>query len=377
MRVLLIGQLPKELGGSYTTGIARVCEGLYKLEIEGAELYWYFTNVKEKKARNIDIGGKTRHYFGFVMPIFLMLKNIVSHPIDTYNQWSYYKEVNSVNPLRFEFYKANFLRVINKVKPDLIHMHSDGVPPLFFSCQRYRIPILLTFHGIMYNPDSNTWYQNKDAVLSKVKLSNYFTVLNKEVKRRALAIGVDENKIWIVPNGTNSSKFYYSFEKRNIIRKQYAVGKDTVVFITTGVVIDRKGQYDFLIWLNSLGIDYQYWIAGKGPDEGKIVEYAKNNGIETRVKMLGYIDSNEMYQYLSAADVYAHVSTTEGQAMSEIEAYSTGLHTIVRDLIKDTVIGNSDDCNHYHVITRSLTGTDWAMVAKKYGDVYNQISELL
>ena len=395
IKVLGIIQLPRECGGSYTTGVARVGEGLYKMPIDGVEMYWYFTNVKQKKAEVIDNRGG--HYFGYVLPPFTMFKNIVTHPIKTYRQWKHYKKVNTVNPVRFEFYKANIDRVIKTVRPDLIHMHSDGVAPLYFANEKYRVPILMTFHGIMYEPTTGIWEQNREDLLANIKMSDYFTALNGDVKRKALTLGVEEKKLWVVPNGTNSKNFYYSPEKRNELRKSLGVKESTKVFITVGSVLDRKGQYDFMVWLEQQEKDYQYWIAGKGPDESRIEEYIASHNLQDKVRMMGYTDSRELYTYLSAADIYAHVSTTEGQAMSEIEAYATGLPTVVRDMIKNTVIGNPEDRGHYYVVSlngeseakdeqfskwatemekqerHSSSGCDWSEVAKKYGECYKEI----
>ncbi len=395
IKVLSVIQLPRECGGSYTTGIARVGEGLFKRQIDDIEMYWYFTNVKNQVAKSFDI--KKGNYYGYAISPFSMLLRVLLHPADTIKQWKHYKSVNSVNPLRFEFYKDNFIRVLKKVKPDLIHMHSDGVAPLYFANKSFSAPILLTFHGIMYEPATGIWEQNKEDLLANIKMSDYFTALNKEVKRKALSLGVDEKKLWVVPNGTNSKNFYYSKEKREIIRAKYNVKESTLVFITVGAVFDRKGQFDFLMWLEQQGIDYQYWIAGKGPDEERIEEYITLHAIQDKVHLLGYTDSRELYAYHSAADFYAHVSTTEGQAMSEIEAYATGLPTIVRDMIKNTVIGNPEDKGHYFVVSlddkdmgkdesfsgwatemekqerHSLSGCDWSEVAKKYGDCYKEI----
>lgn len=398
IKVLSIIQLPRECGGSYTTGIARVGEGLFTRQIDDIEMYWYFTNVKNQVAKSFDNGDG--YYYGYIINPFSMFLRVLLHPAVTIKQWKHYKSINSVNPLRFEFYKDNFVRVLKKVRPDLIHMHSDGVAPLFFAKMTFNVPILLTFHGIMYEPETGVWEQNKKDLLANIKMADYYTALNNEVKRKALSLGVDEKKLWIVPNGTNSKNFYYSKGKREIIRAKYNVKESTLVFITVGAVFDRKGQLDFLMWLEQQGIDYQYWIAGKGPDEERIEEYITFHSIQDRVRLLGYTDSRDLYAYHSAADFYAHVSTTEGQAMSEIEAYATGLPTIVRDMIKNTVIGDPEDKSHYYVINlndpdnqedegfkewseevrkqdrRSLSGCDWSEVAQKYGVCYKEIMKI-
>ncbi len=398
MKVLSIIQLPIELGGSYTTGVARVGEGLYKEHINGVDSYWYFTNVSDGIAQKIDNNGG--HYLGYKFPIWRIMCNVALHPIKTIKEWIHYKKICKKNPFRFEFYKANLQDVIHNVHPDLIHMHSDGMAPLSFALEKEYIPILMTFHGIMFEPSTGVWDQDRDDLLDSIKKANYYTALNKDVLRKALFLGVDENKIYVVPNGTNCSKFYFSLEKRELIRKELRVTKECIVFITVGSVFDRKGQYDFILYLEKLGINYQYWIIGKGPDCDRICEYVAAHSLQSRVILLGYVGSDDLYGYLSASDIYAHVSTTEGQAMSEIEAYSTGLPTIVRNVIKDTVIGNPQDISHYFVSkispsvdkkerqdvinwiktvgeeTRTISSScDWSVVSQRYGGVYKDILE--
>ena len=50
MRVLSIGQLPKEIGGNYTTGIAKVVFELSKQSFNDVKMYLYATNISDKFA---------------------------------------------------------------------------------------------------------------------------------------------------------------------------------------------------------------------------------------------------------------------------------------------------------------------------------------
>lgn len=393
MKVLIISQLPKEAGGTYTTGIARVIENLYQKDFgEGLEIFWYFTNVPEKKA--CAKCTFNNQYNGYKMIPLQMAWNLISHPIYTIKEWVHYKRIDGINPLRYDFYKANFKEVLMKIKPDLIHLHGAGVSPLYYANRKTKIPVLITFHGVMYNEeDKNSWHF-KPGYLATLQMADYYTVLNQETKRKALLLGMPEEKCFTIPNAVDTSRFYYSEEKRKEVRQRYNVKDNTLVFMTTGVVIDRKGQYDFMLALESLGIDYQYWIIGKGLDEQKIADYVTEHHLEHKVKLLGYVDGRELYKYLSASDVYAHVSTTEGQALSEIEAYATGLRILVRKEIAATVIGDAlHDSDTYYIIdlmhynsddfrmwlSKGITNRaskgdcDWSNVARQYGSLYKKI----
>ena len=144
MKILLIGQLPVELGGNYTTGIANVVYCLSKQTIPNSEVCVYATNAKQSR---IKISDGPARYYGYRYLVGKMLLNMLSHPFQTLKEWNVYKEKGKVNPLRFEFYKANFQWILNEVNPDLIHMNGAGIEPLYFA-NKYRVPVVLTCHGV-------------------------------------------------------------------------------------------------------------------------------------------------------------------------------------------------------------------------------------
>ena len=114
----------------------------------------------------------------------------------------------------------------------------------------------------------------------------------------------------MIPNGTDTSKFYYSEEERSALRKELAIDDETTVFLTIGSLSHRKGQYTMLTKLIELPSEfkYLYLIIGKGADEDKIKAYITENCMEGKVRVVGYVPNNELYRYHSAADVYLHCS---------------------------------------------------------------------
>lgn len=397
IKVLTIGQLPREVGGSYTTGVARVVYELCKKSVSGVEQYVYATNVKNDDARNIKIG-KCK-CIGYRMLIGRAIFNILSHPFKTIREWKHYKNVCHQNPLRFEIYKANFQKVIKEVHPDIIHIHGDGIAPLHFALGKKIIPVLRTYHGLVFKGDVQTTKYKKvrDDSIGNKDFADFNTALTEENKKEVAKLGISEDKIDIIPNGNDSTAYFYSPEERENVRSEQHVGEDTIVFMTTGVVIDRKGQYSFLQVLKDMPLDYQYWIVGKGPDEEKILDFVSQHHLEDKVKLLGYINMQNMYKYLSAADVFAHVSFSEGQSLAEIEAYSTGLRIIVNKAIAGTVIGDAyNDQENYYIIDlenteldgfqswvlqkkharKTRTNFDWQIIMEAYANEYKKIVNL-
>ena len=392
MRVLQVGQLPKEMGGFYTTGVARVVGELSKRNFGAHETFLYATNMPNEKAQALS---KYKHqYMGYRKRPLHMLFHILMHPRIAIDAYKTYRITETASFLHMEFIRDNFNMVINLVKPDVIHFHGTAFSAMHFANVKMNVPIIYSPHA-MVGMDENKEVNCNDSYIRAVHLlltfPDYYTALNDSVIKRLLSHGIDKDKVYVVPNGVDSTKFYYSETARNELRKAMGVTDGTFVFISVGLVVDRKGQFDFLKILQTLGIDYQYWIIGNGPDYDKIVEYTKTEGLESKVKLLGYVQDTEIYKYHSAADFYAHASYFEAQALSEIEAYSCGLRIIVNKVIADTVIGDvvvekdnyyvadfNDVCKEDLIAwikrptgeRKSKKQFDWQTIANAYAKVY-------
>ena len=396
MRVLLIGQLPKEMGGNYTTGVARVVGELSKHKFGQHEMFLYGTNISEDKAQKLC--NYENQYMGYVKRPLHLVGHFLLHPITSFKAFQTYKKTDNASFLHMEFIRDNISRVISKVNPDVIHHHGTALSALHYANLTTKIPIIYSPHGVMWVDNENNKDANYQHRLNATKISlsfaNYITALNESVVKRLTMMGVDRVKVSIIPNGVDTKKFYYSEEARKEIRMTLGVNDKTLVFITVGLVIDRKGQFAFVKLLESLGIDYQYWIIGKGPDEAVIQKYLEENNISEKVRLLGYVEDKEIYKYHSAADVYALGSSEEAQSLAEIEAYTCGLRTIVNSIIAETVIGDvENETDHYFVIdfdkvnyvalnkwinkelkTRdSVWKYDWSQIALRYSDNYNTV----
>ena len=391
MRILIIGQLPKEIGGNYTTGAANVVYELSKQREDGVLYYTYGTNITDSAA--IKASSFLYQYIGYKFRPFSMLLTALCHPLDIFRHMMHYHTVDHQSILRFAFYEANIREAIKRVQPDLIHVNSiANVSPVRFAIGKSKIPMLLTCHGIFYRGDEKD-VVNRDRNLGNIKLADAYSGLTLEsLNEYESILGIPKNRVAVIPNGVDCKKFYYSPEARAKIRKEFDVKDGCKLFITVAYVQERKGQLVFLKMLSMLDIDFRYWIVGKGPDEEVILQYVEENGLQGKVRMLGYKAANELYKYYSAADIYAHSSWKEGQALSELEANATGMRTIVNKEIIGTIASDVNSEDYYvldfdNVAVDSLvewiqrdqkerssrTTFDWSAIAKRYLNLYNQI----
>lgn len=385
----MIGPLPVDVGGSYTTGICKVVYELSRQKYEGVELYVSSTNIPQTGANKIC--EFDRQYNGYRFLLFDILSDVILHPMRTLREIKFYHSNCHVNPIRYEFYKVNIRRHIKYIKPDIIHVHTTECPAAFFA-NSLHVPMIDTMHGMFYR-GLDSQYKLGDFLRSCVGICDFFTGLTNECEvYMRYYLNIPNNKITIIPNGVNTSLYFFDSERRSALRNKYNVG-DSIIFITVASVQERKGQFRFLKLLEKLNLDYQYWILGEGPDKQRIIDYCINKGISDRVICFGHINSSELYMFYSAADVYAHVSTMEGQALCELEAYATGIRTIVNKEIKDTIVTDINNLENYFVIDFddpnismlanwvekkgaprvSRVEMSWARVANMYNDLYKRI----
>lgn len=389
MKILHIGQVPKELGGSSTTGVGNVIKELLYNSIDGYNMILYATNISDKDAKKINsikVIGYSKNWINtYIYPIF-------KNPIKSLKELLYYKN-SGVNPFRYFFYNQNIIKCIKELSPDIIHNHGIiQFIPTYFATE--NTPILLTFHGFFYSKINDS---SHDKLVEKsMPFVNNVTVLTEEMKEELLAEFPKEyDNIYINPNGVDTSKFYYSLDARRQIRSKMNITDEIITFITVGSIQERKGQLSFVKYLHRSGlINYKYILIGKGPQENEIHSYIQNNNIQDKILIIGYVDNYDLYKYYSAADIYAHTSLSEGQALSEIEASATGLKVLVNQCIANTVSGNIDDLSKYCFLDIneessydkfkqfcsvlnynrvSVKSNDWKRIVRNYCDIYDII----
>lgn len=366
MRILSIGQLPTEIGGNYSTGMGKVVYELSRCNYGTTKYETIALNTLDSRIRKKIISNSLT---GYKINYLHILKECICHPLKLAKEFCYYKQFCPYNPLRGIFYRLNIESKIKSSHPDIIHMHSiDYVLPMKYVASKGSATTVLTCHGI-FNLQNLSQKKYYEEVFSQV---DYVTGLTDEIHNIFWSFRIDEDRIFIIPNGVDITKFHYSSQERDRLRNEFNVPEGTTVFLTVASIQQRKGQLAFLKDLKDSGLDYIYWIIGKGPDQERIQKYAQENGISDRVKILGYIEAQNLYSYYSAADVYAHVSLEEGQSLSEIEAYTCGLKILVNDKIKNTVVSPIMNNNIYMIQEIGFINwpniNDWLTEAKEQRD---------
>lgn len=386
-KILVIGTLPKEVGGRYTQGICNVVYELSKQPLTKFEVHVLAVNTPDKLAAKINRNDNI-HYHGYRTRIISMLLQILLHPFQTFKMCFNYQKISNMSALKALLYYDILKKIIKEEKPVVVHSHCIHLSYLVNIITEGKIPLVVTFHGLFIGKNNRL-----DVIRKSKKFIDFETGLTDETLERLQKLGFDSESIYKISNGVDESKFQYSESDRNKIRKKLKVQDGQVVFITVASLQERKGQLKFIKKIEKSNLKYQYWILGLGPDFNIIQDYVNQHNLKDSVKLIGYVKNTELYKYYSAADIYAHTSTEEGQSLAEIEAYTTGMKILVSEDLRGTIVNDTSDfstycffdfndfdydkieawCNKMVLNRGTKHKFDWKIISEEYNKTYIDI----
>ena len=338
-KILLIGQIPKEYGGSYTTGVANVIMNLlpyFSNDIYDISLW--ASNYKNKintKFYNTNIYGYSCRKI-----LFSLIRYILKKPHRIFGILTYRKY--GIRPLKNLLYESNLSRLIERIRPDIIHVHNiKFYPATYYANNKNRNNIILTFHGIQNN-DRYSIEQNRKLGIDLPKLFKlvseklqWCSVLTDSMLSEAQnSLSIPKELIYKISNGVSDIFNFYNGE-RNQVRYELGLSGDDVLFLSVGAHTKRKNYIEAINYLKLKNKKFKYIIIGKTGDyESEIREITEH---DERIIIVPYVDNKELYKYYSAADFLMLPSTNEGQALVGLEALSCGLQLLVNLKIVGTL----------------------------------------
>lgn len=394
IKVLMVGQVPKEIGGSYTTGVANVIKNLaYSLNDKSC-LSIFATNYQN----TFEVKNSLR-IFGISKKDILLdlVKKFFSNPISILKSLYLYKYRFGAPSLRMLIYELRLRQILRNGSFNIVHIHNIMYLAVL-NRLNYTHPVILTFHGI-FSRDLNAINYNKNSGLDLLRLysrsasliSNV-SYLNEEMKEICQEdLNLKNIKYSIIGNGIEVEKFKYSEKDRIEVRDRLGILDQEILLITVGSIQDRKGQLRFVDFLIKNKINVKYLIIGKDTyKNNKFKNAIENPQIKDQIIFLEYINNYDLFKYYSAADLYIHSSSSEGQALVVLEALACGLPACVNKDIKGT-LGLDDSYNNFYslfsfennslpdfdlLVDRDLLSNkarndfNWDKIAQKYIDFY-------
>ena len=216
---------------------------------------------------------------------------------------------------------------------DVIHVHEHRQTLAIITCyfaRRYDIPYVVQAHGSVLPFFQKEGLKNIFDKVFGFKIlqgaSKVFALTEVE-KEQYLKMGVEEDRIEIVPLGINIEE-YSDLPEEGIFREKFKISKDDKLIIFIGRVHEIKGL-DLLVdaFNDLIKSEPNVKLAIVGPDDGymdalvlKISEY----GLSDKVIVTGPLYKREKQEALVDCDLFVMPSKYESFTTSGLEAMACG-----------------------------------------------------
>jgi glycosyltransferase involved in cell wall biosynthesis len=230
---------------------------------------------------------------------------------------------------------------LREVRVDVVHTHNPhalvyGAPAAVLA----SAPCVHTKHGI--NPDSarRKWLRR---VASKM-VGAYVAVTPTLARVAIVEHECDPTQLHVIPNGIDTSRFRPDLEARRRVRAQLGIADNAWVVGTVGRLAPEKNQGLLIDAMGPMLDPRRHLvIVGDGPERQHLAERAQATLRPELVHFTG--PRQDIEQLLSAFDVFALTSESEGLPLVLLEAMAAGLPVVstavggVPDLVEDQVTG--------------------------------------
>lgn len=217
--------------------------------------------------------------------------------------------------------------------------------------------LITAAHGLEVSRLNWSKYEKRlPSFINTCKKLSRIVAVSEYTKRQIVALGVSEpEKILIIPNGVDELKFYPA--NGEVKWEYFGLQPGSKVLLTLARLIPRKGQDTIIKALPkilSTVPEIVYVIAGAGKESWKshLQELVNKNGLQDKVKFLGFVTEEEKLWLYQLASVYVMVSKdpgeegdSEGFGITYLEANACGLPVIgsktggIPEVVKDNSNG--------------------------------------
>lgn len=223
------------------------------------------------------------------------------------------------------------LRTVGEIRRFIIEngvevIHSHGYKSniyAYLANRRLGKRLVTTCHNWINASSKMSLYTRLDKFF--LKRFDFVAAVSEDVKKQLLEAGVDPGKVLAISNGISVGKFIMKGNARERTRSELGIPLDATVIGTVGRLSGEKG-YGFLLeaakQLFDAGKDCRILFVGDGELKESLEALSGDFGIRERVVFAG--KRSDIPEVLSAVDVFALSSLTEGQPMALLEAMAAG-----------------------------------------------------
>ena len=225
-------------------------------------------------------------------------------------------------------------------KYDMVHAHAymgaeSDMAALI--CKLRNIPFIFTAHDLLSNQSGviNILKNGYDRTIGKftLKTAKRLIALTEENKKQYELLGIQGNKIKIIPNGVDYEIFDGLIRSEDLLKK---IGNPDKIVLFVGRLLKYKGAQHIINAILEMSEDYSNTkFIFVGEDQGcekQLIKLAKDIDVLDKCIFTGKIDEDNLLKYYSIADVFILPSVGEGFGLVALEAIVSGVPVILADV---------------------------------------------
>jgi glycosyltransferase involved in cell wall biosynthesis len=145
------------------------------------------------------------------------------------------------------------------------------------------------------------------------------------LKEAMVALGVNPDKIHVIPNGVNTERFHQI--NREEARSKLNLPAGVPMVVSVGALIRPKGHLTLVRAFARIAPrhpDLKLYVLGEGPLRSELDSLVRELRLEDRVQLLGKRPNQELQQWFNAAEVSCLASEREGWPNVVTESLACG-----------------------------------------------------
>lgn len=229
----------------------------------------------------------------------------------------------------------NFL---NKNQFDIIHINANSLNTVYIAEAAQKVGcnnIIYHIHNLKPSGQGKIiscltellqpFFRNRLLNISHIKVIAVSNAIRKKIFKNS-------NRVQVIKNGINVSKFKFSKRERKNLRKKLGLGEKEIVGVMVARFTPIK-NFDLAIKVVSSGLEKNifssFFFIGDGPKMEYVKKKIKVLPLEIKNKIFLVGQKENISDWLSMADFFLLTSLYEGLSNSVIEAEASGLPCVI------------------------------------------------